>query len=263
MQLAHIVPAKYLDRLPLEQTAYLALSNLVVANPMYRNFHWAQSSKGNLVILDNPVHENLEPHITDWELAIKLIKPTVAVVPDCIESSEKTQMLARWSLRQTNGAQCEFMGVPHGNSDDEFLDCARELVGLGCTWLGVSLERRLNNDRIAYATRCRRISMLNTYHLRRGIKLHLLGVSEEGREFTDKMTRRVVSSADTSKYAVHWLTGNPVLPPVPTTTPYPGRAALGGSMGYFNYVGGITDDFTDNLRDWVQYAETAPVQVIQ
>lgn len=259
MKLAHIVPVHYLPYVPLSQRTHLCLSNLVVSNPRYGKYFAAKAADGDLVILDNPVHENIDPNITTWLEAIKIVHPTVAVLPDAIESPTMTMKLSRWgvdTVRAEFGYPVQLMGVPHGDNDDDFVDCAAELVKMGASWLGVSLERRLNNDVTAYAVRCRRLQILRYLTKPKyGVKFHLLGISEESREFTNPAVQSQVTSGDASKYAVWWLTGKPQRPPVPITDKYEGRIAFGGSMEYMYYQGGVTADFGDNLAAWTAYAE--------
>lgn len=259
MKLAHIVPVHYLPYVPLSQRTHLCLSNLIVDSPRYGRYFAAKAQDDDLVILDNPVHERIDPNISTWIEAIRIVHPTVAVLPDAIESPTMTIKLSRWAVdtvRAEFGYPIQLMGVPHGDTDDDFVDCAHELVKLGVNWIGVSLERRLNNDHLAYAVRCRRLAILHYLTKPKyGIKFHLLGVSEESREFTNPSIQRMVTSADASKYAVWWLTGNPVRPPVPITEHYRGREAFGGSMEYMYYQGGVTADFGDNLSAWTAYAE--------
>lgn len=262
MKLSHIVPTSCLEYLPAEQEVHLALANLVVRDPKYREFYARESTEGKTVILDNPVHEYVHPHIEQWRQAIKYIKPSIAVLPDVIESSEMTVKMARWAMGQAQSEKnLEFMGVPHGVSDMEYMDCAQVLVDHGCTWIGISLERRLNDDEAAVRLRSKRTVLINTDFP--GVKVHYLGTSERGSEISKAYTQRHVQSADTSKFAVWWLNGSPQVPPLPLATPYPGRAALGGSMEYFEYdptwPAAAMSKLTRNLVRWLDYAKTAAV----
>jgi hypothetical protein len=258
MKLAHLVPTACLGLLPAEQQAHLALANLVIRNGEYRDYYAGQATQGKLVILDNPVHENVRPQIDEWRLACQIIKPQVAVLPDVIDSAYSTLKMAKWSLDAAPDVACEFMGVPHADDDDDYIACAEELVYLGCTWIGISLDRKLNDDELAYLRRCRRITLLRDA-FGETVKLHLLGISERGFEFTNKYLQAVCASADTSKYAVWFLKGHPVIPPVPIMHRYPGRNALSSSMQYFDYRPVMSPEtaelFKRNLTRWLKYAE--------
>ena len=56
--------------------AFLCLSNLVIRDELYAEFHRQQVANGKLVILDNPVHENVEISIDDWIGAAQFLQIT-------------------------------------------------------------------------------------------------------------------------------------------------------------------------------------------
>lgn len=266
MKLAHIAPTSMLGHLPASQKAHLALSKLIVDNMQYARFYRNQVKRNALVILDSPVHENLTPNLGEWVTALGWLRPSVAILPDIIDDAEgtvKSAIFAADQARHYPGIQ--LMGVPHGKDNAEFLDCAQELVhGVQVKWLGISLERRLENDVLAYQRRVERIRCLARDPVFAGVNIHLLGISEAARELREPLFRRV-TSADTSKFAVYYLSGNPAVPPSPLNKQYPGRAALGGSFEYFNWrpslpsgsrLGEFQRGFLDNLSRWSDYAAT-------
>lgn len=260
MKLAHIVPHSLLE-CARDSEAFLCLSNLVVRNPFYAEFHRRMAREGKLVILDNPVHENGELDLREWAEAAKLITPTVAIIPDVIDDANATVMYARefrGVIREWSPST-RLMAVPHGVEQIDFLRCAQELLRLknpSIHWFGVSLERRLDDDPYAFQRRVQRVRMLTSEPSFRYRSIHLLGVSEAASEFLHPAFLNV-ASADTSKFAVWWLNGTAPLPPSPIKQPYPGRASLGGSTRYFDFEpqeAFLRDRLAEYLLAWTNYA---------
>jgi len=242
--------------------AFLCLSNLVIRDELYAEFHRQQVANGKLVILDNPVHENVEISIDDWIGAAQFLKPTVVIIPDVIDDVSATVAYAKTYRKEIQrvSPQSHLMAVPHGVEHGDFLSCARELAALRdpmITWFGVSLERRLQDDPQALNRRFRRVRILQTEPEVCRRNVHLLGISEQAVELRSPTFAHCVS-ADASKFAVLALTGNPVYPPAPIRVHYPGRKALGGSIEYFEYEPPAefsSTMFYDTLDAWSKYAE--------
>jgi hypothetical protein len=264
MRLAHIVPISLLDCVPIEQHTHLVLSELVLFEKRYSAFYAQRAQNGDFLILDNPVHEDRTVKIEQWLDAIKLIMPHVAVIPDVIDSSLMTIDNAREAvsaIAKRNFQSVKLMAVPHGVTQYDWIQCARELARIPeITWFGISLERRLNDDRAALFRRAQRVNYMRTYPEFARMRLHLLGLSESGIELspTQPIWSRV-TSVDASKFAVWNMVGYPVKPPVPIPliTPYPGRAPFGGSYEYFfasKPSGLSTRKMKNNLRLWNEYA---------
>lgn len=260
MKLAHLVPTKLLAH-TFNREAFLCLSNLAVRDSFYAAFHRQQVQAGKLVILDNPVHEDEPINFEEWKIAIQIIRPTVINLPDVIDDWEKTVSLAHTCAPSAYALSphSELMAVPHGVEHADFLACARQLTTVRpmIDWFGVSLERRLGNDQLAYERRIRRVRILQTEPGVNQRKVHLLGISEQAYELRSPIFRHV-ESADTSKFAVFALTGDPIFPPAPIAIAYPGRAALGGSTKYFDHepeAGFDTAVFFESLQAWSRYAE--------
>lgn len=263
MRLAHIVPVSLLGTLPKNQRTHLVLSELVLSDERYYRFYVNCRERGDFLILDNPVHEDRPVTIDRWLEAIRQLLPDVAVIPDVIDSDEETvknavEAIAR--LREDGFSGIKLMAVPHGVTQADWLTCARVLEGLGpaISWFGLSLERRLSDDMHALNRRRERVQLLKDEPRFDRIKLHLLGTSECGYEFSDDKIWRRASSADSSKFAVWCMYDNPVLPPVPLTEPYPGRKPFGGSYDYF--FAPVPEwlsprKMSANLRRWCSYAE--------
>jgi hypothetical protein len=213
------------------------------------------------VILDNPVHERGELDYNVWLDAMKLLKPTIAIIPDVIDEPDRTIGLARQTqaMFADRDTGTQLMAVPHGETHDDFIDCAYALSRLpAIRYLGVSLERRLRDDPEALNRRRLRIKLIAASSNLDHFKIHLLGISEQSTEFDGSDIWKRVESCDTSKFAVFHLINYPVEPPVPITQPYPGRQVFGGSMQYFKTRGhlGLSDrrSFSDNMQQWYDYA---------
>jgi hypothetical protein len=261
--LAHIVPISLLDTIPDEQTTHLVLSELILTNKRYREFYLTKRHDGHRIILDNPVHEDRPVTPERWLEAVNIIAPQVAVMPDVIDSDVDTLASAEAALRLFStyaSGTCELMAVPHGQTQLDWLQCAVKLASFPeIKWFGISLERRLQDDKLALYRRTERVQLMRTHSGSFGrIKLHLLGTSEAGLELGEDPIWQRASSADSSKFAVFNMSGIPVSPPVPITTPYPGRAPFGGGYGYF-FAGHppriSRRGMRKNLRLWTEYAQ--------
>jgi len=240
VRLAHIAPTSLLTfgALPLTQSAFFCISEMVVKSSAYANYYRDQVRKGAYVILDNPVHENRPYSSEEWLLAVGYVNPPIAVIPDVIDDTKATVENARRLIPQLQerSPMTTPLLVPHGVTHVQFMDCALRLLEVypNLTYLGLTLERRLKDDELAYGRRRWRLMQLREDERFNDVRIHYLGVSEAAHEFsTDELD--LVYSADTSKFVVRALTGTSEEPPGPILSAYPGRKALGGSFGYLNY----------------------------
>lgn len=263
VRLAHITPVSLLSTVPKEQRTHLVLSELALSSIPYYAFYATRAKAGDFIILDNPVHEDQKVTVERWIDAVGLIHPDVAVIPDVIDSALMTLDNAREAVSEFTKSKfedIELMAVPHGETQEQWLRCARNLAKLDAvSWFGISLERRLEDDQHALLRRRERVRMmLNEPETFGRIKLHLLGVSERGDELGDDKIWRRASSADTSKYVVWSMLGTPVRPPVPVNRDYPGRKPFGGGLEFFYTDRPAVVSETRmrrNLRQWVNYAQ--------
>lgn len=266
MKLAHITPVSLLSVVPKEQRTHLVLSELALSSIPYYAFYSTRAKAGDFIILDNPVHEDQKVTVDRWIDAVGLMRPNVAVIPDVIDSSLMTldnarEAIAEFTKHDSIGFDdIELMAVPHGQTQEEWLTCARNLAKLKeVSWFGISLERRLEDDQYALIRRRERVRMmLEEPHTFGRIKLHLLGVSERGDELGEDRIWQRASSADTSKYVVWSMLGTPVRPPVPTQQYYPGRKPFGGGLEFFyaDRPAAVNDSrMRRNLRQWITYAQ--------
>jgi hypothetical protein len=261
VKLANILPLQLIRQTPKNQTVHLALVPHVLYNLGYVAWLKDRMLSGHTVILDNPIHENIPIDIDQWYEAMKLLKPTVAVIPDVIDDDGATVRNARIHAPYAASLGSKIMAVPHGTEQRDWRMCANYLRTIpGVSYLGISLERRLKDDELALERRYERLRYISRNVRFDDMNVHLLGTSEASSEFArDSREWYRATSTDTSKYAVFFLLGIPVSPPAPVRTPYPGREPLGGSLGYFDSNSHLTPlgkrRLKKNLTEWCAYAE--------
>lgn len=263
-RLAHIAPTQMLPYLPFRRSgAHFAITRVFAADQLYRNFYLDQVRRGRWVILDNPVHEDAPISEDEFLSVATTLQPSVAVLPDVIDDPDQTIANAK-RLAGELKYRCPDtlpMVVPHGVSHDGFLACAHELATAvsGTGFIGMTLERRLRDDRLSCFRRAYRVKLLRDDPHFNGMRIHYLGTSEEANEFTTGELD-LVYSADSSKFAVRALTNTEQDPPAPIACAYPGREALGGSLAYFLWhsdkqLRGSQERFTESLGKWSDAAE--------
>lgn len=267
MKLAHLLPISLYDATPANQSVHLTLAPLVSLYPRYTNWLRRRMDHGDTVILDNPVHEDVEPNIDIWVKAMELLHPTIAILPDVIDDDQQTVTNAAVMAKTVRRRHwpVKLMAVPHGIEQSDWRDCARTLAAIPeIDWLGISLERRLKDDELAVARRYERLQFLRDNQRFDHLRVHLLGTSERASEFAGGRVWRRAETSDSSKFAVFYLTNQPVEPPGPVSVPYPGRSPFGGSMEYFHAKPQLPTfgkgRLTQNLAAWCNYAERARTQ---
>ncbi len=263
MKLAHIAPISLLNSLPANQRTHLVLSTLMLENLTYRRFYQLRKELGDTLILDNPVHENRGVTLEYWCAAVNLTRPSVAVIPDVIDSMDRTLSNVEEGISAISGYEIpdvQLMAVPHGHSQSDWLNCALSIAKYPeISWLGLSLERRLDNDDLALLRRRERVEMLRERpEVFDRLTLHLLGLSEGAIELGEDRVWSRAYSVDTSKFVVWNMTKAPVKPPAPIHEFYPGRYFLGGSYNYFfapSPEGTTLRKIRNNLTRWCTYAD--------
>lgn len=142
MKVMHIAPIAHLDELR-NQHSHMALAHLVYEAPKYAAFYKEMSVRGDFVLLDNGVAEGKE---LPWSVvchAAELIGAQEVVLPDVIGSKNLTFDATRDALEANVTYHLRdrgvlFMGVPHGQTWEEWLDCAVMLLALGVDTIGLS-----------------------------------------------------------------------------------------------------------------------------
>lgn len=267
MKLAHLLPISLIGATPANQSVHLTLAPLVTVYPRYANWLRRRMAHGDTVILDNPVHEDVEPNLDIWMQAMELLHPTIAILPDVIDDDQQTVKNATRLAQEVRRHYwpVKLMAVPHGVEQLDWNNCARALGAINeIEWLGISLERRLKDDELAVARRYERLEFLRDNQRFDHLRVHLLGTSERASEFAGGRVWRRADTTDSSKFAVFYLTNQPVEPPGPVAIPYPGRMPFGGSMEYFHATPQLPflgkGRLTQNLAAWCNYAERARTQ---
>ena len=224
LRVAHIVPPALLKPLDSALGSYhLILTELVLNNELYRNFYVERVGQGDTVILDTMTAEVANglaeaTLLADLIRAAELVHPTVTVLPDRIGATfEETIRLVEEALNSGLwGIPGQFMAVPHGETYEKYLRCARELaVYSRVRWLGLykEIEHELNVPRVQAV---RDLSALPVY-------LHLLGMTRGLEDMQDPEVCRRCMGADGSKL-VRWGYDG-VTATAEHVPEYPGRGA--------------------------------------
>ncbi len=138
-KISTIVPVAHLELTAFDQR-FMALVHLLRI-PDYREFFTSRAEAGKYVILDNSTVELGEP----WEMENYLdeamaIGADEILLPDWLHSSTRTLSEAEHGLEIAErfswpGA---IMGVPQGQSQEEWVECLEQMLGMGITSIGVS-----------------------------------------------------------------------------------------------------------------------------
>ena len=262
MKLAHITPIPLLHRiLSKKDRFHLVLSSHIQSSDEYRTFYADRMRAGDYVIMDSPAFElrdavNWKEHFD----MVKLFYPNEVVLPDDMESDKRTlKMTKDAALRlREQGFKGSMMAVPHGKTIEAYLDNAIDLCNVpGVSVLGIQeeVEELYGVDRPYVA------EMLH-YVVGIGTQLHYLGFTEGLKELLPQ-ARAHIRSADSGKIVTYGLCGLEASPESAQRgllPPYPGRAALGGRMKYFDYDTNsqeLIDMARWNIAQWRELHEGA------
>lgn len=106
-----------------------------------------------------------------WDMQVKAAKSvgaTAIMLPDVAHDNEKTVEEATKAIASVSGI--EAIGVPQGQSYEDYIDCANRLVDLGVHGLGLSRDiEKVDRLRTTYAFAMRSL----------GVPVHMLGVSQD------------------------------------------------------------------------------------
>jgi hypothetical protein len=255
VEFAHITPISLLQRvLTPEDTFHLVISDLIRTDERYRSYYQHRRRQGDFVVLDSPAFETGKPtSVTDTIAAVRHLRPSEVVLPDDLTSADETVRLAyaTTAALKMEDYKGRFMVVPHGDTFEEYLECAEELIHIGTpqrTTVGV-VEEITELFKIPRATA---IGALAGPRFQR-VPIHLLGVSEDLHDVSTQWGRYTVRSCDTAKFVVWGLNKVQVHPDKLPAPPYPVRSSVGGRTEYFHYR---TDDQVAletvrlNIRNW-------------
>jgi len=183
MKYAPIVPPFNLDGIRYGGY-HMALAHKLASSPAYFNFYKERMQWGQFVIVDNGV---AEVHSGDVDEPMpfpevvrlaNLLGADEVVMPDDINSGTRTlELYAEFAASVEPKRQ---MVVPHGDTLDEWQECARKLSRTAAATLGVS--RGL--DRIG-SSRVEGLKWLVTLGVVRVMHIHLLGIQAHPRREID------------------------------------------------------------------------------
>lgn len=133
MDLCVIPPFLHLGQFP--QKRHLVLSHLLQYKP-YRDYYEERRQAGDYLILDNSAHENgLGEGPGKLLLQVQTLMPQEVVVPDCLEDSERTILLASQAIDSWYGSggrmqtvNPQLMYVPQGESPQNWHACLEALL---------------------------------------------------------------------------------------------------------------------------------------
>jgi len=140
MLIATILPTKYLD-LEDESRYHLALAHQIDKDLTYAYFFLRQSKRGAFVMMDNGAAEYGVPMDIDMLIsAADLIDCQEMVLPDFIHDYRATlnkSWYAMQHIRKKNKS-IGLMGVPHGETVNEWISCAKEMLEWDINTIGIS-----------------------------------------------------------------------------------------------------------------------------
>lgn len=142
-KIATIVPIAHLNLID-DHEHFMVLAHLL-ANPAYAEFYEHKAMQGKYVVLDNSTVELGEPmpFRPYLETAMSL-DATEIVLPDYLHNSHRTLVEVELALRNIDayGWQGLAMGVPQGNTQQEWVDCLNHMLNMGVGSIGISRRYR-------------------------------------------------------------------------------------------------------------------------
>ena len=138
-KIATIVPIAHLELIA-EDTRFMALVHLL-HHDTYRHFYEARVDEGKYVILDNSTVELGEPWaMEDYLMEAMSIGAHEILLPDYLHDTSRTLDAAESGLRriENSGYSGNVMGVPQGKTQEEWIECLEEMLGMGISSIGIS-----------------------------------------------------------------------------------------------------------------------------
>lgn len=193
MQLAFIVPTKFLYRYAVLGDCHLALAHLIDDNGTneYANFYRREARQGKRVILDNGLFESKQVEPESLIHRAKSIEASVVCAPDALFNASGTiKEFKRFiRLKQEEGLVAEVMGIPQADNPADWWECFRyfelsrdcDLIGLSILSIPKAFEMASRGPERITSARMHVIRQLFVYQslLSRTITpCHLLGMGE-------------------------------------------------------------------------------------
>jgi len=174
-KVATSVPMAHLD-LTREHRYFMALTH-AAEDPGYMRFFRERSQQGGYVILDNSTVELGQPEeITTYVAKAIQMEADEILLPDWLHEKDRTLREVDYGIHEAleRGYQGEFMAVPQGRTQQEWLQCAREMLDYPIHTLGISRRYRpmFGTSRLFSVIALRNACMERN---RPDVKIHLLG----------------------------------------------------------------------------------------
>jgi hypothetical protein len=244
VRICNIAPIQYLSELiSSQETHHLVVADKLLESEEYLQFYRQRLQRGDFVIMDSMAFEN--PYGTPVSVmvdAARRLQPSEIVLPDDMESGERTVQMARRAMAEFRFLgihRPRFQAVPHGKTLDQYLKVAYSLARIPhVTTIGIQeeVEEDFGVARVEVVKRVKAVT---------NKQIHLLGVTESLNEWRDEELRWLVRTCDTSKLVVYGFGGVRIDPHLVEVPVYPGRTHFGGREGYFNYKFG--ESFVDDV----------------
>jgi hypothetical protein len=121
---------------------HLILASLARRYPSYGLFYRSLSDRGEFIILDNDAYEEgVGTSFETLDILNAMIRPAEIVLPDVLTSGSETVRKSEMTYQAFmygHKAFPKFMGVPHGSSVVEWMECAEALIRIGVDSIGMA-----------------------------------------------------------------------------------------------------------------------------
>ena len=176
MQVASIVPIPYLDFIK-GKPYQMCLAHLASSCEEYANFYIEERKAGNFVLMDNGAAEGAQPPLDLLIELIEKIQPTEFILPDVIYNSRETLDRSYRALHKLVSKKLDvrYMAVPQGNTYNEWIACAMEMLTWPIHTIGIS---KFMSYKFGPCVRAALFSRIAEYSK----EVHLLGCAYDPRE---------------------------------------------------------------------------------
>jgi hypothetical protein len=176
VQVASIVPIPFLD-LVKGKPYQMCLAHLALNSKEYARFYYEEGQTGNFVLLDNGAAEHAQPSLDVLISVIEQVQPTEFILPDVLYDSEQTLDRSYRALHRLTGEdfKVRFMAVPQGNTYEEWVSCAKEMLTWPIDTIGIS---KFMSYKLGPCARATLFSLISTAD----VQMHLLGCAYDPRE---------------------------------------------------------------------------------
>lgn len=182
MQVASIVSVPFLDLIQ-GKPYQMCLAHLAQEDDAYAAVYREEAAAGNFVLLDNGAAEKAQPTLAELFEIIGKIQPTEFILPDELFDGSATLDRSYKALHALAGTDLKVktMAVPQGETLEEWLQCAREMLTWPINTIGIS--KFMNYKMGPYI---RHTMMLKLERMCRqmnsSVQVHLLGCAYDPRE---------------------------------------------------------------------------------